>query len=245
MKREVKRPGSRKQSASDRKASRGRRTTISGGANLKGQNIGIGGDVVERDKLVAGDDIIQAGQYIKRQTTINIPRGVQLAVGAAAAAVVVMAVWFVTRPPPPVVMNGGFESDNTDGWTVDGTIQVIPINDPKSSAVGQYAAQFQIGASLQQTVTVPAEKPVLTVWYRAPPGASVSGILSIYLNDQLVFRDPNSSDRIGKLAPADAPDWLVALVGEDAVSAFSGQTVMLRVVYAAFEVKFHSPALTC
>jgi len=209
MKRKEKKPSRRKPSAS--KTSRDR--------------IRAGGDVVGGDKQVAGGDIvgrdkIQAGQYVARLTNINLPRSVQIAIGAASVAIVALAIWLITRPSG--IVNGSFESGTLDGWAPGGAVQVIRLQEPVAPPDSQYAAALHIGASVQQTVTLGGGQPQLTVWYRSPSGAD-SGTLVIYVNDQ---RQPFEA----ALAAAQAPDWNVAVAD---LSENSGKPVTLRIEYAA------------
>ncbi len=218
MKREARKPSRRKPARSTRQGAKGHTTNVSGGADLKGQNIGIGGDVVGRDKMVAGDDIVVVGKG-GQLVNINLPRSVQIAIGTAAAAIVLIAVAIVTRPQP-VVVNGSFETGNTDGWTTSGSIEVVATNEAASSASSQYAAQFQIGASIEQTVTVPIENPQLTVSYRSPDGGA-RGALNIRLNGEVAVSVAN---------PGGNMEWKTVTYS---MTEYAGQEVRLRIEYAA------------
>jgi len=219
MKREGKKPSRRASGKPAGKSAKQNMTRISGGATVKGQHVGIGGDVVGRDKLVAGDDIIQAGQYVERQTNINLPRSAQIAIGVAAIAIVVMAIVVITRPQT-IVVNGSFETGTTEGWVSSGPIEVVATNEQAGSTISRYAAQFGVGASVEQTVTVSIETPLLTIAYRSPDG-SARGTLNILLNDNIV---------LSVTRPGQDTAWQTLTYGMD---AYAGQQVRLRIEYVA------------
>lgn len=208
------------QRKSRRNADSSKAVSRSGGVDVHAREVSAGRDIVGRDKLEAGDDIIQADQYVERQTIINLPRSVQFAVGAAAAAmvgiVVVLAVcpWCLRNDVP----NGDFESGNLDGWEVNGPVQVVATGEPVTSTIGQRAAQIPLGASLQQTVTIRAKPPQLAVTYRSP-GGTAQGTLKVYVNDDLI------------LTLSSTPKWNTATIPLD--EHYVGQSVKVRLEYDA------------
>jgi len=128
----------------------------------------------------------------------------------------------------PGVQNGSFESGDVTAWIGEG-IEVVAVENTGTPDVGQYAAQMKPGQALEQSARVPGVgQPQLTVWYRAP-GGKASGVLKIYVNDQLEHTEDNLAEPTGKRVAAEAPDWFVAVFNAE---GFAGQEVTLRIEYA-------------
>jgi len=225
---EKKKASRQKPAAPARRLFRRKPAEASGGASLKGRQVTISGDVVGRDKVVAGEDVVIVR---KGGININLPRGVQIAVGLAAATIVIAAIVVITRPQPtPSVICA---IDDRSGQLVDcqivsGAVQVIRTNETSESPVGEQALQVTRGTTLEHAVAVPANQPQLTALYQSPDGRA-RGTLNILVDDKPVFSDPRPAERADKPIAAGAPDWLVAQAD---LSAFAGETVTVRVEYA-------------
>lgn len=149
----------------------------SGGADMTATEVQVGGDVVGRGKIVsagenivqaggsgnivAGDDVVQVqpgaihvgkgGQL--RQTIVNLPRGVHIAIPVAAAALIVIALG-VIFPVRAVVADDGFESGqsgNTSGkWQLTAGIRIVETDEEDTPDNGAYKASVPAGEAMTQ-----------------------------------------------------------------------------------------------
>jgi len=135
---------------------------------------------------------------------------------------------FVLPPETDLVVNGGWETGDPTGWQVDpsATVSVaqaaahtglhgLRLSTP--AAVGQ--APIPLPWQISQAVTLPADltKPTLAWLYRIVSGAPT---------DNLIVEVSNGTNNITRQIPLAPGGWVHAW--ED-LSAFSGQTVTLRV----------------
>jgi hypothetical protein len=180
----------------------------SGGVNVDADQVHIEGDVVGRDK-------IEAGQYVERQTNINLPRAVQIAVGVGAIAIVVIALSLLLAPQP-VVANGDFGSGNLDGWEVLGAVTVVKSDEPGAD---DYYAQIPTGSSIGQSVAIPEKNPVLTLSYRSNASSQSRGIINILVNEKVYKRIEDLLN---------ATEWRT---GTYDLQPYAGQLVKIRIEY--------------
>jgi len=222
--REAKKPGRRKLPALAKRLFGRNKVEVSGGAHLKGQSVKVGGDVVGRDKLVAGDDIVlvrKGGRLIN----INLPRSVQIAAGVTAAAMIAIAiVLFTTR-------TAGAKLDFEEGpgvlekLEIQGSVEIVETGEPESSVVGRFAVQVPSGDWFEDPkfAKVPSKQPdkipVLKGTYRLAPGVTARGTIILLFNDSVVCR-----------IPASAVDWTPF---ECDISEYANKQVGLRVEYVA------------
>jgi hypothetical protein len=229
MKREANKPGRRRRSAE--KPPDEEPAEVSGGANVEADNVEIGGDVVGRDKLVAGDDIIQGDQYEVgpgavvvgqggRLINVSLPRGVQIAIGVIAVAALMIA-FAVFGPVQTVVANGGMNGavgQAPEGWEVKGNVRVVETGSSPQSEAGDRAAEFEAGSELAQRIEIPPDKSQLVVRYRSPSGQSRS-TLEVHLDEELMLQVANPSDTEWRESSVPVPPQLL------------GKTVFLRIQY--------------
>lgn len=197
----------------------------SGGVDVNADDVNVTGDVVGRDKLVAGDDIIQTGQYVERQININLPRGAQIVIGVVATAIVAIVV-VLLLPPQSAVANGDFESGSLDEWEVTGAVIVVESEESDAPQVGKFHAQLSTGSSIGQTVKVPDRNPVLSISYRTPLDRPSPGTLNVWIDDSVAFT-------IERLLLA--TEWRTA---EFDMAAYAGQEVQLRIEYSRPTTRF-------
>lgn len=180
----------------------------SGGIDIDASEVHIDGDVVGRDK-------IEAGQYVERQTNINLPRGAQIALSVGATAIVVIALSLLLAPKPAFA-NGDFGSGSLDGWDVMGAVTVVESDEP---GVDNYYAQIPTGSSIGQSVVIPEKNPVLSISYRSSINMPSQGIINILVNETVY-------ERIEDLL--NAAEWRTKTYD---MQPYAGQLVKIRIEY--------------
>lgn len=136
-------------------------TNVSGGVYVDAGEVSIAGDVVGRDKIEAEAGAIVVGKGGRlRQVIIDLPRSVQIAIGAVAVALIALiAIVIVSSAPSVPTTNTVFLLDNSN-----------PMSDPARWALAQAALGSQASITLRDeqlelrtTVGADCKAPVVPI----------------------------------------------------------------------------------
>jgi hypothetical protein len=165
----------------------------SGGTDIHADEVNVGGDVVGRDKVTVAPGGVHVGEGGSfRQTIVNLPRGVQLAVVVSAAATVAIAGALLTTGTASAKID--FEEGTLEKYEIKGNVELVSTGADAPELVGHFATQLSSGAAFENPSPIrvpdkqPNQVPVLTIMFRSPPGVTARGTLAILFNDTVVCR---------------------------------------------------------
>ena len=102
-------------------------TTVTGGANVEADQVEVKGDVVGHDKIEAEPGAIIVGRGGRlMQVVVNLPRGVQIAIGVVALAIVLVLIKALIPPGSKVntefVFDASAAMSNPERWRIAQTV---------------------------------------------------------------------------------------------------------------------------